>query len=199
MPGEVDSGGIDGDGAALIVTPTNASIDVVRGGAELTGPTEVAFSVVFPEERVPATSARLPRERAVRGPGDVDAGWVGGGPAAEIVIRGAELVAPEEVAVRVVLPEERVVAAGVRLPGECAHCRASDIDTRRVSGSADGEFIPGRAEFAGPQRSAVRVVLSEERVVAAGVRLARECGACFSGDIHARRVGGEGGGLFVCG
>src|SRR5439155_790638 len=154
------------------------------------------------------TSTRLPGERAVRGPGDIDAGWVGGGPAAEIVIRGAELVAPEEVAVRVVLPKERVVAAGVRLPGERAHRRASDIDTRRVSGCADvyagyvdrdggGPFGCGGAELAGPQDVSSRVVLPEERVHAARACLTWERAERIAGNVHAGRVCGDSEGVVV--
>ena len=100
----------------MITSTGGAEVDIPGCRSELPGPGRTAVRAITPEERVggQVSGVRLAGERSPSGAREVDPGPVDGDSAADIGVGRAELMAPKDVAVRVVFPEERVNAASVR-------------------------------------------------------------------------------------
>ncbi|MDZ7708290.1 MAG: hypothetical protein U5J97_10470 [Trueperaceae bacterium] len=139
----------------------DASGEVVRGGAELAGPADVAVLVVRANERIVVAGVAA-FEGAERMAGNVDVTVrVRGDASGEVVRGGAELAGPAEIAVLVVRANERVGESSVGA-FEGAARGAGNVDVAvRVRRDTVGDFERGGAELAGPAEIAVLVVARE--------------------------------------
>ena len=161
----------------------------------MAGPHRVAVRIVLSEERVGASGARLTGKRPAHQAGDVHAGRVGGDGQCCCVGAGPELAGPQDHAVEVVLPDERVRAPLECLAGEGAARRAGDVHPGRVDGEAGGIVVPARPELLGPGHVghvAVDVVPPNEGVHAAQARLAQDRAFGAACDVGAGPVAGDG-------
>src|SRR3990172_43429 len=165
------------------------SICVIGGaGSELPRPGRVSVAVVLPDEGIAAPRARLVGEGADRRSAHVQGGVVAGDAGGVVRGGGPELPRPCHVSVRVVLPDENINIPRPRLAGEGAIGPSCGIDSRGVCGDGVGGLRRGGPELPRPYHISVAVILPDEGVVVACVRLSGERAVCGSRGIHAGGV-----------
>src|SRR3990172_7429860 len=162
---------------------------VVRGGGpELPRPCHVSVRVVLPDENINIPRPRLAGEGAIGPSCGIDSRGVCGDGVGGLRRGGPELPRPYHVSVRVILPDESVPTPCAGLTGKRAFRESRDVHRRFVYEEVGTVVYRGGPELPGPERIPVAVILPDEGVVVACVRLAGERAVRGSCGVHAGGV-----------